>query len=289
MDRADDAVPISELLDERKHLLDVAYWMLGSGGAAENVIDEAYRQWYELSDAERARIDSPRSWLAKVAGGICLARLALPDRETGGADGGGAPGERSPLEEEISEVLLSALDSLTPTERAAFVLNDVFGMAPDAVADVVGQPEPEVAELTDRARDSLRARSARPTTAAEHDAVARRIRRACATEDEALLTSLMAPDVTAFFDGGGKIRALIKPVHGSEQVARSLLGLLDGRSRTTLRAQSVNGRTGLVVRHDQQVVAVIGLDIADHRVVQIWVVLNPDKLRSWNQPNTAHP
>ncbi|MEV6886096.1 RNA polymerase subunit sigma [Streptomyces sp. NPDC051135] len=290
MDHSDDAVPISELLDERKHLLDVAYWMLGSSSAAESVIDETYRQWYQLSDAERAGIVAPRAWLAKAAGGICLARLAMPERSAS-AGGGRTAGtaEPSALEEEISEVLLNALDSLSPQERAAFVLNGVFGMEPGTVADVVGQSEPEVAELTLRARDSLRARRARPTTAAEHDAVAVRIRRACVTQDEVLLASLMAPDVTAFFDGGGKIRAMIKPVHGTERVARCLLGLLDSGSRTTLRSQSVNGRTGLVMRYDQQVVAVISLDIAAHRVVQVWVVLNPDKLRSWNQPSTANP
>ncbi|MFJ6070934.1 RNA polymerase subunit sigma [Streptomyces sp. NPDC093065] len=290
MDHSDDPVPISELLDERKHLLDVAYWMLGSGGAAESVIDETYRHWYQLSDAERAGIAAPRAWLAKVAGGICLARLAVPERPASAA-GGRAAGtdEAGALGEEISEVLLNALDALSPQERAAFVLNGVFGMAPGTVADVVGQSEPEVAELTLRARDSLRARRARPTTAAEHDAVVHRTRRAWATRDEALLASLMAPDVTAFFDGGGKIRATIKPVHGTERVARCLLGLLDPGSRTTLRAQSVNGRTGLVMRYDRQVVAVISLDVAADRIVQAWIVLNPDKLRSWNRPPAEHP
>ncbi|MET9352950.1 RNA polymerase subunit sigma [Streptomyces sp. NPDC006617] len=288
MDRADDAAPISELLDERKHLLDVAYWMLGSSGAAESVADETYRQWYGLPDAERARISAPRAWLAKVAGGISLARLALPDQKPVAEDDAAADGGHGLLEEELSEVLLDALDSLSPAERAAFVLNGVFGMATGAVADVVGQSEPEVAELTARAQNSLWSHRARPTPTGEHDAVAREVRRACATQDERLLVSLLAPDVTAFFDGGGKVRALIEPVHGREQVARSLLGLLQGHARTALRAQSVNGRTGLVVRYLQKVVAVISLDTVDHRVVHVWVVLNPDKLRSWNQPrNTA--
>ncbi|OKK05047.1 sigma factor [Streptomyces sp. CB02400] len=287
-DRAEDAVPISELLDERKHLLNIAYWMLGSGAAAESVVDETYRQWYRLADAERARIPSPRSWLAKVAGGICLARLAVPDPSATGDPAAGLA-DHSQLEDEISEVLLNALDSLSPVERAAFVLNGVFGMEPGTVADVTGQTEPEIAELTLRARESLRARRARPTSPAEYDAVARAVRRACATEDDALLSSLMAADVTAFFDGGGKVRAAIKPVHGRGEVARSLMRLLDRRSPATLLTRSVNGRPGLVVRYNRQVVAVISLDIADHRVVQVWVVLNPDKLRSWNQPSATHP
>ncbi|MDW6065646.1 hypothetical protein SAZ11_57505 [Streptomyces sp. FXJ1.4098] len=107
------------------------------------------------------------------------------------------------------------------------------------------------------------------------------------TEDAGLLASLLWPDATAFFDGGGKVRALARPVHGGEQVAHSLMTLLVRRPRTTLTAQSVNGRTGLVARYDGQVAAVISLDIADRRVAQVWVVLNPDKLRSWNQPPSA--
>jgi RNA polymerase sigma-70 factor (ECF subfamily) len=277
MGGGDDAVPIAELLEERRYLLDVAYWMLGSGRAAESVVVEVYRRWYALSESARAGIVSPRAWLAKVAGGVCLDRLALPGR---GAGGGGVE-ER--LLQEVGGVLLGALDALSPVERAAFVLNDVFGMTPGAVADIVGQSERECVELAERARRSVRARRVRPLDVAEHDAVARRVRHACVAEDVVVLASLLAPDVTAFFDGGGKVRALVEPVHGSERVARSLLGLLARCPRTTVHAQSVNGRTGLVVRYDRQVAAVIGLDITGGRVVQVWVILNPDKLRSWNR------
>ncbi|RZB15689.1 RNA polymerase subunit sigma [Streptomyces sp. F001] len=290
MDRGDDAVPLAELLDERRHLLDVAYWMLGNRVEAESVIDATYRHWYALSDPVRARITTPRSWLAKVAGSICLARLALPDRTTSrtGQDHtthAAPPAAETPgtLEQQISGVLLDALDALPPAERAAFVLNDVFGMAPGAVTDIVRQSEPEGAEPADRARHSLRARRALPTPPQQHDALARALRQACTTQDEALLASLLAPDATAFFDGGGKVRALVKPVHGNVHVARSLLTLLTCHPRTALDTHSVNGRTGLLVRYDHQVVAIISLDIAGLHIVRVWIILNPDKLRTWNQ------
>ncbi|MDT0401466.1 MULTISPECIES: sigma-70 family RNA polymerase sigma factor family protein [Streptomyces] len=276
MDRAEDGVPIAELLDERRHLLDVASWMLGGARDADGVVDEAYRRWYALSGDERDGIGEPRSWLARVVGGICLARLAPPE------PGPTRPGPHGMLEEEISGVLLDALDSLSPAERAAFVLDDVFGTAPGAVADIVGQTGPERAGPADRARDGLRAGRARPATVQQHDAVARAVRHACTAEDTEHLASLLAPDVTAFFDGGGKVRALVEPVHGHVRVARSMVRLLAGHPHTTLDTHSVNGRTGLVVRYDRQVAAVISLDIADHHVVRVWVVLNPDKLRSWN-------
>ncbi|WP_406431218.1 RNA polymerase subunit sigma [Streptomyces sp. NBC_00631] len=291
-----DAVPVAELLDERRHLLDVTYWMLGDSREAENVVGETYRQWYGLSDAERGRIAAPRYWLAKTAGGICLGLLAHPRRgATSWRDRtaehhtrtGDAEGAQAGLAEEVSRVLLNALDSLSPVERAAFVLNDVFGMASDTVADIVGRPESECAELADRARHSLRMQRSHSTSPEEHDLLARTVRQACENEDAELLESLLCPDVTAFFDGGGKVRALSRPVHGSRQVAHSLLTLLARHPRTTLTTHSVNGRTGLIARYDRQVAAVISLDIAEHRVAQAWVVLNPDKLRSWNQPPTV--
>ncbi|MER8157968.1 sigma factor-like helix-turn-helix DNA-binding protein [Streptomyces sp. NPDC094472] len=277
-----DAVPIAELLDERRYLLDVAYWMLGGPREAENVVDETYRRWYALSDAERRQITAARSWLAKTAGGICLSRLTHPEDHR--TETGDTEGARTKLVEEVSQVLLNALDSLPPPERAVFVLHDAFGMAPDTVADIVGRTEPECAELADRARHSLRMRRSHPATPEEHDALAHAVRRACVSEDAELLASLLCPDVTAFFDGGGKVRTLIRPAHGSRRVAHSLLTLLAHRPRTTLTTHSVNGRTGLVARYDRQVAAVISLDITDHRVAQVWVVLNPEKLRSWNRP-----
>ncbi|MFD8693163.1 RNA polymerase subunit sigma, partial [Streptomyces sp. NPDC059651] len=140
---AGDAVPIAEMLEERQHLLDVAYWMLGGVREADGVITDAYRCWYGLSEPERAEIVSPRSWLARTVGGICLARLVLPEdersRSVGERAGEIGAVEYAALEREVSTVLLSTLDGLSPAERAAFVLNDVFGMAPGAVADIVGQ------------------------------------------------------------------------------------------------------------------------------------------------------
>ncbi|MFD6036617.1 RNA polymerase subunit sigma [Streptomyces griseoincarnatus] len=127
-----------------------------------------------------------------------------------------------------------------------------------------------------------RPRAAEPTTLRQHDAVVHAVRRALVVADVDLLLSLLAPDAAAFFDGGGKIRTLVAPVHGRDRVARGLLRLLDRGPHTTLAAHSVNGRTGLVVRHGRRVVAVLSLDVSGTEAVGVWVVVNPDKLRSWN-------
>ncbi|MGW3098289.1 sigma factor [Streptomyces sp. NPDC001102] len=279
----DETVPIAELLDERRRLLNLAYWMLGRSQDADEVVAEAYRRWYGLSDDHRDRIAEPRSWLVTTVGSICLERLA-PTGRSHPAPVGAVPPED--LDEEVSRALLEALDTLSPAERAAFVLNDVFGMAPETVAAIVGQTEQECGELAARARYSLGTRWSHPTTPQQHDRVVRAVRQACVAENPARLTSLLAPDATVFFDGGGKVRTLTRPVHGARRVTRSLLGLLAGRPRTTLHCQSVNGRTGIVVRYGDEVAAVISLDVAGDRVVQIWAVLNPDKLRHWNRAAT---
>ncbi|MFJ6392576.1 sigma factor [Streptomyces sp. NPDC091972] len=285
MDRVEDdeTVPIAELLDERRRLLDLAYWMLGRSQDADDVVAEAYRRWYGLSDDRRIRMAEPWSWLVTIVGGICLERLASTGRShPGSVDAAPAQG----LDEAVSRTLLDALDTLSPAERAAFVLNDVFGMAPGTVAAIVGQTEQECDELAVRARHSLGTRWAHPTTPQQHDRVVRAVRQACVTENPARLTSLLAPDATVFFDGGGKVRTLTRPVHGARRVTRNLLTLLAGRPSTTLHCQSVNGRTGIVVRYGDEVAAVISLDVAGDHVVQIWAVLNPDKLRHWNRAAT---
>lgn len=235
MNDAGDSVSIADLLDERRHLLDVAHGMLGSRCEAEDVIAETYRRWYELSSATRARITTPRAWLEEVVVSICCqARPNAPD--------------------------------------------SMF-----TAVDIAGRTGPEYAEPADRALHSLRAMHSRPTTPQQRDAVVLTVRQACATEDAPLLASLLAPDATAFYDGGGKVRAPTGPVHGNLQVARSLLALVALRPRITLHTHSVNGRTGIVVRYDRRVAVVISLDIDSRHVVQVWVTLNPDKLLSWNR------
>ncbi|MZG19988.1 RNA polymerase subunit sigma, partial [Streptomyces sp. SID5914] len=193
------------------------------------------------------------------------------------------------LEDALGALWAGALDALTPAERAALVLNDAFG---GAVAEPVttarpadrGRRGPADVEPLDRARHSLRARAARPTTPRVEDELVDAVRQACADEDADRLAALLDPDAVAFYDGGGKVRTLTRPVVGGPRVARSLLTLLARHPRTTLHTRPVNGRTGLVARYDGQVAAVVSLDLAGTRVVQVWVVLNPDKLRSWNRP-----
>ncbi|MFJ4467975.1 RNA polymerase subunit sigma [Streptomyces sp. NPDC089424] len=278
MDRVNEAMTIVELLDERRRLLELTYRMLGSTGAAESVIDETYRRWYELPGPARARIEAPGSWLAEVADGICRARLA----GTGPGEGAAAPSEKT-LGKEVGVVMRRALRSFSPAERAAYLLNEVFGAAPDAATGTAMQPRRTVP--AGPASGNPSGRRSPPSPADRHDEVAHTLLRACLRGDEVLLVSVLTPDCTAVFDGGGKVRALVTPVHGARLVARTLMTLLPRCPRTRLQTRAINGRTGLVVFSDRQVAAVISLDVAGRRIQQLYVILNPDKLRSWREPD----
>ncbi|HEY9329587.1 MAG TPA: RNA polymerase subunit sigma [Streptomyces sp.] len=284
MGQAGDTAPIAELLEERQHLLDVARWMLGTGLGAEAAVTGTYRRWYGLTDNQRSAIADPRAWLTRNTGSICLAGLSVPERRlphTCEADPHNPVALDRALREEISGVLLGALDSLSPSERAAFALDDAFAMPPETVAGLVGQA-PFACDGRERRR--LLATEARSDSPRHHDRIVRAVRSACATTDATYLVSLLCPHAAAFFDGGGKIRALNRPVHGDRHVARALLTLLAPRPHTTLRLNSANGRTAIVVGHHDRVAAVISFDISAHGVTHVWAVLNPDKLRSWNRP-----
>ncbi|WP_218108558.1 sigma-70 family RNA polymerase sigma factor family protein, partial [Actinacidiphila rubida] len=191
------------------------------------------------------------------------------------------------VEQQVSQVMQTTLDSLSPAERAVFLPDAVSRKPSVPGAEPVARSRPEWGELGDRVRRRMLAQRRRPS-ASEHDAIVRAVRLACLTQDAELLASVLARDSTAFFDGGGKVRALVRPVHGGEPVARSLVALMGPRGRTTLVAQSVNGRTGLVARYDRTVAAVISFDVLAGRVTRIWVTLNPDKLRTWNRPPSGH-
>ncbi|CAM5447106.1 RNA polymerase sigma factor [Streptomyces spiroverticillatus] len=282
MEHIGDAVPLTELLDERRHLVGVAHWMLGSRVTAERVADEAYREWYGLGDGERSRIQAPRTWLTHVVGGLSLARLAPlgPNGDTRGRSDCQGVCEDGP-EREVSEVLLRVVDTLSPAQRAAFVLDGLYGAPASRAPRGAARSVPVRADPAVAARQGLRARSRRP--AGRHEETVRAVRQACAHGNHEALAALLTDDVTAYFDGGGKVRAPVRPVTGDENVARSLITLLSACRRTTVDTWPVNGRTGLVARCDEQVAAVITLDLVHSRVAQVWAVLNPDKLRSWNR------
>ncbi|MFF7129012.1 RNA polymerase sigma factor SigJ [Streptomyces sp. NPDC008240] len=296
---------LSAITSERRQLINLGYRLLGSLADAEDVVQETYVRWYAMSAEQRDAIDSPGAWLTKVAGRICLDLLRsarvrreryvgawipepLPDRTEwiSGRPGGGAvdPADRVTLDESVNMAFLVVLEAMTPAERVAFILHDVFRYPFAEVAEIVGRSPAACRQLASSARRRMRASQA-PVAAGTHAApradVVRDFKRAWEAQDIDALIGLLDPDVTAIADGGGLAQAALLPVDGGEQVARYLVDLSARAVGMTVLERTVNGQPGVVVQQDGVTVAVLALDVVGDRIHRIWAVRNPEKLRPW--------
>lgn len=290
---------LTAIMSERRQLINFAYRLLGSLSEAEDAVQETYARWYAMTPPQREAIASPGAWLTTVAGRVCLDVLGsararreryvgawipepLPDpAQWNGGPRGADPAERITLDESVTMAFLVVLDAMTPAERVAFVLHDVFGYPFAEVAAVVGRTPAACRQLASAARRRLRAvRSPRPP-AARHARVVRDFRRAWEAVDIDALVGLLAADATATGDGGGIVTAAPHPVVGAEQVALFFAGRARRTPGLTLLERTVNGRPGLVAQLDGGTVSVLAFDVTGDRITHIWAVLNPDKLRAW--------
>ncbi|HEX2133419.1 MAG TPA: RNA polymerase sigma factor SigJ [Actinophytocola sp.] len=283
---------------ERRRLTNLAYRLLGSLADAEDVVQETYARWYALSAQRRDAIESPGAWLTTVASRICLDLLGsarvrreryvgewipepLPDRAEWVGTATPDPADRVTLDESVTMAFLVVLESMTPAERVAFVLHDVFRYPFAEVAEIVGRTPVACRQLASSARRRVRAGRAPATPAGRRAEVVRGFRRAWAAKDIDALVTLLDPDVTAVGDGGGLAAAALHPVAGAERVARYLVGLAVPPDLTVLE-RTVNGQPGLVALADDGAdVTVIAFDVAGDRITHIWAVRNPEKLRPW--------
>lgn len=291
----------SDPLAERGLLLGLCYRLLGSLADAEDAVQETYVRWYRLSDAERARIVSPRGWLVKTASRIGLDMLgsARARREsyvgTWLPEPAPAPGqwsshdgcrpadpvERLTLDESVSMALLVVLESMTPAERVAFVLHDVFRFTFREIAEVVGRTPEACRQLASSARRRVKSARSAPVSAGEHAAAVRTFTRAWQAGDIAALVAVLDPNAAAIVDGGGLVSASIEPLVGAQAVARFLVGVHERQADLELRERVVNGEPGLVASAGGHTVAVVALGVEAGKVTRVWAVRNPDKLRRW--------
>ncbi|WBB75168.1 RNA polymerase sigma factor SigJ [Micromonospora sp. WMMD1128] len=286
-------------LSERRQLINLAYRMLGSLTDAEDVVQETYARWFALTPGRREAIEAPGAWLTTVAGRICLDLLRsararreryvgqwipepLPDRAEwtcGRADGD--PVDQVTLDESIGMAFLVVLESTTPAERVAFVLHDVFRYSFAEVAEVVGRTPGACRQLASSARRRVREAQTPGVPDATQVGIVRAFKQAWEASDIDALIGLLAPDATATGDGGGRVRAELRPVEGAEQIARFFAGRARTAAGVTILERTVNGQPGLVAQVDGVVGAVLAFDIAGDRIRSIWTILNPDKLRAW--------
>ncbi|HEY2442371.1 MAG TPA: sigma factor-like helix-turn-helix DNA-binding protein, partial [Streptosporangiaceae bacterium] len=259
-------------------------------------------RWYAMSREQQEAIGSPGGWLTTVASRICLDLLGsararresyvgewipepLPDRTEwmSGRPGGTAadPADRVTLDESISMAFLVVLESMTPAERVALILHDVFRYSFAEVAKITGRTPAACRQLASSARRRIRASQAPATPDVQRAGLVMDFKQAWEAKDIGALVGLLDPGATMTADGGGLVSAALRPVEGGDRIARYLVGIAGMGPGLTILERTVNGQPGLVGQQDGVTVAVFAFDIADGRITSIWIMRNPDKLRPW--------
>lgn len=274
----------------RAYLFAIAYRMLGSVMDAEDMVQETYLRWLNTGGDD---IASPKAYLAAIITRLCIdyLRLARVRRETYMGEWLPEPllmeslptnEDMAALSDTLSIAFLLLLESLSPTERAVFLLREVFEYEYAEIADVVGKSEANCRQMARRARQHLA--DGRPrfqSTPEEQQYIIQQFAQACVHGDMAGLLALLAEDVVEYSDGGGKVTAAaIRPVKGADKVARFFLGVMkklpDGLAT---RFAVANGHPAMISYVNGAPVNVVILDIADGRIRRIYIIVNPDKLQ----------
>jgi RNA polymerase sigma-70 factor, ECF subfamily len=277
-----DASVTSETYESLRPLaFSIAYRMLGSVTEAEDVVQEGLLRLHRAEDVEH-----PRAFVATV-----VTRLSIDELRSARARRETYPGtwlpepivtDSRPDDESVSMALLITLESLTPVERAVFLLHDVFDYGYDEIAEIVGKTRENCRQLALRARRHVEARKTRFETSREQrEQLAARFFEAIREGDLDGLVALLAEDAVATGDGGGKAAARPTPLHGGEKVARFMLGLmrLAERHAYTFEFLELNGEPGALIREDGEVAGTMIIEVSGDRITAVRSVVNPDKLR----------
>lgn len=269
----------------RPLLFSLAYRMLGTRADAEDVVQDAYLRW-QSARAEEVR--SPKSYLTTVVARLALDGLKAAHRKRETYVGPWLPEplvepmgtEAVEMAESLSLAFLHLLESLSPAERAAFLLREVFEAGYDEVAAALQTSEANSRQIVARARKHIQERRPRFTVDRDRQiAVLREFLAACATGDPSQLTAMLAGEAVLYSDGGGKVSAALNPIFGADRVARFLIGIGKKLPAVTVQLADVNGGIGAVLLDAGTPFSVMALDLTpDGRIGSLYFVSNPDKL-----------
>ena len=285
-----DGARVETFLHYRPLLLSIAYRMLGSMADAEDLVQETFIRWQASSELD---VHSPRAYLVTIVSRLCIQQLEsarvqrehyvgpwLPEPVS--TEATADPLAASELQDSLSMAFLLLLERLTPVERAAFLLHDVFGYGYDDLVRVLSKSEASCRQIVHRARQHVTEHRPRFDAAPEqHERLVRAFVAAASSGNLAGLVSVLADEVVLYSDGGGKANAAVRPVHGALNVARFVLGAIAKSvpKDVSVHIEPVNGQPGVVYRLPQGAAGcVISLVITDQRISDILVVTNPDKL-----------
>ncbi len=282
-----NAAPFHE---HRNLLFTVAYEILGSAQDAEDVLQETWLRWDAAQqDEAKEEIRDPRAYLVRIVTNLSLNRIRTLQRRRETYVGPWLPeplltapdiAEDVELADSVSMAMLLVLDTLNPTERAVFVLREVFGFRYDEIAASVGKSEPAVRQILSRARNHVHARRPRRTDAADKELVVQRFMEAASGGDLQSLMDVLAPDVVLISDGGGVKQAALRPILGRDKVLRWLFGVMAKESGRdiTMDVAEVNGERSVRIFIDGELDSVASMRVDDGLVSELYIVRNPGKL-----------
>jgi RNA polymerase sigma-70 factor (ECF subfamily) len=272
----------------RPLLFSIAYRMLGSASEAEDVVQDA---WLRARQDEHADIRSARAYLTTIVTRLCIDHLRSAERTRMEYPGPWLPEplaepnqESAELASSLTTAFLVLLEQLAPTERAVFLLREVFELDFEEIANSIGKSEANTRQILRRARGRIH--DARPRFSAsrrQSEEIARRFRDACVTGKVDELMGILHADATLVADGGGKAASATRPVLGADRVAKFLLGYASKVqwSESDFRLVTINGAPGLLMRHPIAGTGTYSFDIVDGRIRAVYIVRNPDKLRGF--------
>ena len=271
-------------IEHRPLLFTMAYEMLGSIADAEDVLQEGWLRWDSVDQAE---VRDPRAYLVRLVTRQSLNKMRTLKRQRETYVGPWLPeplattpdvADDVELADSVSFAMLVVLETLTPLERAVFVLREVFGFEYDEIAAATERTPDAVRQLASRARKHVQARRPRINRTTSYDEVAQRFLAAAATGDVQGLMDVLAPDVVLLTDGGGKIQAALRPIQGSDKVARWFSGVMRMDAVVDATWTELNGAPAVLLYLDGVLDTVVSIRMQDDRVQQIFLVRNPDKL-----------
>jgi RNA polymerase sigma-70 factor (ECF subfamily) len=276
-----------EFDEHRAILVGAAYRVVGSVSDAEDVVQEAWLRWAAVDHEE---VRDPRAYLIRITTRLALNRLReqkarreqyvgpwLPEPMT--PETSDDPAAAVELADSVSMAMLVVLETLSPLERATFVLREVFDLPYDEIADTLGRSETAVRQLAHRAREHVHARQPRHHVDKErHNELTMRFMQAAGSGDFDQVVSLLAPDAVLISDGGGKKKAALRPIHGADKIARWLFGVLADNPGFEIRMATLNGETAYIAYFDEQPDTVTFLETADGVITELYLIRNPDKL-----------
>jgi RNA polymerase sigma-70 factor (ECF subfamily) len=284
--------------DLRPLLFSLAYRMLGTRADAEDIVQDAYLRWQSAADEE---VRSPKSYLTTVVARLALDELKTAYRQRQSYVGPWLPepvvqpAGTKPMEmaESLSLAFLRLLESLSPTERVAFLLREVFDASYEEVAAALETSESNCRQIVTRARKHIQEH--RPRFSVDRDrqtTVLREFLTACATGDPSQLTALLRQDAVLYTDGGGKVSAALNPITGADRIVRFLMGVTRKTPGLSVEFADVNGGVGAVLLLDAgRPYGVVTLDLSnDGSIANVYIVTNPDKLPALNSSEpTSRP